>query len=39
MVLAILAADRAKGLEDCPALPDPCRTSLKNYLARFRPER
>ena len=37
MVFAILAADGAKGPEDCPALPDPHRTSLKEYLARFRP--
>jgi ArsR family metal-binding transcriptional regulator len=39
MVFAILAADGAKGPEDCPALPDPHRISLKKYLARFRPER
>jgi ArsR family metal-binding transcriptional regulator len=38
MVFAILAADGAKGSEDCPALPDSHRTSLKKYLARFRPE-
>jgi len=38
MVFAILAADGAKGPEDCPALPDPHRTSLEKYLARFRPE-
>jgi ArsR family metal-binding transcriptional regulator len=38
MVFAILAADGAKGPEDCPALPDPHRTGLKKYLARFRPE-
>jgi ArsR family metal-binding transcriptional regulator len=39
MVFAILAADGAKGPEDCPALQDPNRSSLKKYLARFRPER
>ena len=38
MVFAILAADGAKGPEDCPALLDPHRTGLKKYLARFRPE-
>ena len=39
MVFAILAADGAKGPDDCPALQDPRRTSLGEYLARFRPER
>jgi ArsR family metal-binding transcriptional regulator len=38
MVFAILAADGAKGPEDCPALQDPHRSSLKKYLAGFRPE-
>jgi ArsR family metal-binding transcriptional regulator len=39
MVFAMLAAEGANGPEDCPALQDPHRTSLGEYLARFRPER
>jgi len=39
MVFAILAAEGAKGPDDCPALQDPRRTSLEKYLARFHPAR
>jgi ArsR family metal-binding transcriptional regulator len=38
MVFAILAAEGAKGPEDCPIMQNPQKTSLEKYLARFRLE-